>query len=96
MKELNLNKREFSLFNQGDQFQLFTNNEDYKSYEDFDEAVEKLFKKYEHIVVKKNGYIYAETNGKRVLLSDQSNDSYHVAIDAIVIIGGIQEMEGFV
>ena len=96
MREIKLNKREFSLFNQGDQFELFTDNEDYKNYEDFDETVEKLFKKYDCVVVTKNGYIYAQTNGKRVLLSDQSDDSYHVAIDAIVIIGGIQEMEGFV
>ena len=88
MEELKLNKRQFSLFNQGDQFQLFTEEPDYKNYEDFDETVEKLFEKYDCVVVTENGYIYAETNGKRVLLSDQSDDSYHVAIDAIVIIEG--------
>lgn len=87
MRELKLDERQFLLFNQGDQFQIFADELGHRSYEDCEQEGKILFLTIEKIIVTENGYIYAETNGKRVLLSDRSDDSYHVAVDVIEIIG---------
>lgn len=59
MQEIKLNKTQFFVFNDYDQFQLFTDEDGFPNYEDFDEEVEKLYQKYDCNVVTENDYIYA-------------------------------------
>jgi hypothetical protein len=83
MKEIKLTKTQFTVFNDYDQFQLFTDEDGFADYEDFDEEVDKLFQKFNCIIVTENDYIYGETNGKRELLSDQADDGFMIAIEVI-------------
>jgi len=81
INEIKLNKRQFKLFNDDDQFQLFCDDEGMPDYENFNEEVEKLFKKYDNIIVTKNDYIYGEKNGKRKELSSQATEGYSIALE---------------
>jgi hypothetical protein len=83
MKEIKLTKTQFSVFNDYDQFQLFTDDDGFADYEDFDEEVDKLFQTFDCIIVTENDYIYGETNGKRELLSDQADDGFMIALEVI-------------
>ena len=83
MKEIKLNKKQFTVFNDYDQFQLFTDEDGFPNYEDFDDEVEKLFKKFDCIVVTENDYIYGETNGIRELLNDRADDGYSIGQEVI-------------
>lgn len=83
MREIKLNKEQFKVFNDDDQFQLFCDEEGMPAFEDFNEEVEKLFEKYDNIIVTENDYIYAEKNGKRVELSDQAYEGYSIALEVI-------------
>ncbi len=80
IKEIKLNKEQFKLFNDDDQFAIF-DEDGYGEYEDFNEEVEKLFKKYNYIIVTKNDYIYGVKNGKRDELSDQAFEGYGIALE---------------
>ena len=44
-KEIRLNKEQFKQFNDDDQFQLFCDEDGFPDFEDFNEEVDKLFKK---------------------------------------------------
>ena len=47
-------------------FNFFTTSLDgFADYEDFDEEVDKLFQRFDCIIVTENDYIYGETNEKR-------------------------------
>jgi len=81
MREIRLNKIQFRIFNDDDQFQLFCDNEGFPNFDDFDEEVEKLFKKYDSIIVTENECIYGEKNGKREELSDQATECYVIALE---------------
>jgi len=81
MKEIRLNKEEFKLFNDDDQFQLFCDDEGMPDYDDFNEEVEKLYAKYNYIIVTENDCVYGEKNGKRTELSDQATESYSIALE---------------
>lgn len=78
MKEIRLNKEQFKIFNDDDQFAIF-DEEGYGDYEDFDTEVEKLFSKYDCIIVTENDYIYGEKSGKREEIHDQAYDGYQIA-----------------
>ena len=81
MNELRLNIKQFTIFNDDDQFQLFCDDEGVPDFEDFNEEVEKLFKKYDSIIVTENDCIYGEKNGKRELLSSQAFEGYGIALE---------------
>lgn len=44
-KEIKLNKEQFKEFNAEDQFQLFCDDEGFPTFDNFNEEVDKLFKK---------------------------------------------------
>lgn len=83
MQEIKLNKTQFLVFNDYDQFQLFTDEDGFPNYEDFDEEVEKLYQIYDCIVLTENDYIYAETNGIRKLLSDMADQGFSIAQEVV-------------
>jgi len=81
VKEIRLNKDHFKLFNEFDQFQLFCDDEGSPTYDNFEEEVDKLFQKYDYIVVTDNDYIYGVKNNMRDVLSDQSFEGYGIALE---------------
>jgi len=80
-KDIKLNKKQFKLFNDDDQFQLFCDDEGMPAYDDFNEEVDKLFKKYDCIIVTENDCVFGEKNGKRTELSDQATEAYSIAME---------------
>jgi len=80
-KEIKLNKEQFKLFNDDDQFQLFCDEEGFPNFDDFDEEVDKLFRKFDYICVTAEDCIYGVKNGKREELSDQAYEGYSIAIE---------------
>ena len=81
--EINLTKEQFKLFNENDQFQLFTDEDGFPAYDNFNEEVDKLFKKYDYICVTNKDYIYGITNGVREVISDQASEGYQIAREVI-------------
>ena len=79
-KEIKLNKEQFKIFNNDDQFAIF-DEEGYGDYGDFDEEVEKLYAKYDFIIVTENDYIYGEKNGNREEIHDQAYEGYQIAME---------------
>jgi hypothetical protein len=83
MRELKLNKQQFVIFNDGDQFQLFTDDEGFPNYDDFDAEVDKLFLKYDCIVIDEEDYIYGEKDGKRELIAPDSFEAFGIALEVL-------------
>jgi hypothetical protein len=83
MRELKLNKQQFVIFNDGDQFQLFTDDEGFPNYDDFDAEVDKLFLKYDCIVIDEEDYIYGEKHGKRELIAPDSFEAFGIALEVL-------------
>lgn len=81
-KEIRLNKSQFRELNADDQFAIF-DEEGYGEYDSFEEELDKLFDKFDSIIVTKNDYIYGEKSGKREELSDQAYESYAIALEII-------------
>ena len=79
-KEIRLNKKQFKLFNNDDQFAIF-DEEGYGDFEDFNKELDKLYEKYDSIVVTEDNYIYGEKNVKREELSDQADEGYAIALE---------------
>lgn len=78
--EIRLNKAQFKILNDDDQFAIF-DNEGYGEYDDFNKELDRLFEKFDSVIVTKNNYIYGEKNGKREELSDQAYESYDIALE---------------
>ena len=57
MKEIKLNKTQFAVFNDNDQFQLFCDEDGFPDFEDYDLEVENLYKQVDYIIVTENDYI---------------------------------------
>ncbi len=81
--EIQLNKKQFEIFNEDDQFQLFCDDEGFPNYEDFNLEVDKLFKKYDYICVTKDDWVIGIKNGKREVLSEQAFEGYEIAKEII-------------
>lgn len=82
MKDILLDKEEFKLFNQDDQFGFFydeygwpTENAD----EEFDSNVTDLYKKYDYIVVDFQDNIYGLKNEKKELEMSDVMEAYDIA-----------------
>ena len=85
MKEIRLNKEQFNQFNDSDQFQLFCDEDGFPNYKDFDAEVNKLYEKYDNILITEGDYIYGVKNGKREELSDQATQAYQIALEVTEI-----------
>jgi len=83
MRELKLNKQQFLVFNDNDQFQLFTDDQGDPDFEDFEAEVDKLFLLFDHIVINEDDYIYGEKNGKRQLLAPDSTEAFSIALEVL-------------
>lgn len=83
MREVKLNKQQFVLFNDDDQFQLFTDDEGSPDYVDFKTEVDKLFLKYDCIIVSEDNYIYGQKGRKRHLIAQHSFKVFHIALNVI-------------
>ena len=83
IKEIRLNKEQFKLFNDDDQFQLFCDDEGMPAYSNLKAEVEKLFIKYDSVVVTQEDLIYGEKNGKREILSSQAFEGYSIALEVV-------------
>jgi hypothetical protein len=83
MRELKLNRQQFAVFNDGDQFQLFTDDHGFANYEDFDAEVDKLFLKYDCIIVDEEDYIYGQKDGKRELIAPDSFEAFGIALEVL-------------
>jgi len=80
MREIKLNKEQFKLFNNDDQFNIF-NADGYSEYEDFDKELDKLFEKFDIIIVTGNDQILGEKKGKREVLHPDAFESYGIALE---------------
>ena len=83
MRELRLNKKQFSIFNDYDQFQIFTDDEGSENYDDLDEEFDKLFEKYDVVIVNEDDSIYGEKNGKRELIMQDAYEAFSIALDVL-------------
>lgn len=82
MNELRINKEEFKLFNQDDQFGFFYDEDGFPrkdADEIFDEEVDKLYGKYAEIVVDYDDNIYGIKEGKKELLMEFVMEAYDIA-----------------
>lgn len=83
MRELKLNRQQFILFNEGDRFQLLSNSDRFDSADDFKTQVDKLFFKYDCIIVNDKNYIYGQKGRKRHLIAQTSFKAFHFALEVI-------------
>lgn len=82
MKEILLNKDEFKLFDQDDQFGFFYDQDGWPTEnadDEFDSNVDSLFEKYEYIVVDFQDSIYGLKNGKKELEMSDVMEAYDIA-----------------
>ncbi len=82
-KEIQLNKEQFKILNDDDQFQLFCDEDGFPDFDDFHAEVNKLFDKFDCICVTKDDYIYGIKEDKRELLSSQATEAYYFACDIV-------------
>ena len=81
IREIRLNKDQFKIFNDDDQFQLFCDDEGMPVYENLNNEIEKLFEKYDYVMVTENDRVYCEKNGKREILHPEAYESYVIALE---------------
>ena len=82
MREITLNKEEFKLFDQDDQFGFFYDKDGWPTENadnEFDSNVDILFEKYEYIVVDFQDSIYGLKNGKKELEMSDVMEAYDIA-----------------
>ena len=82
MKEITINKEEFKLFDQDDQFGFFYDEDGWprdNANDTFDTDVEGLYQKYDYISVDINDNIYGVKNGKNELLMEAVIEAHDIA-----------------
>jgi hypothetical protein len=82
MKEITINKEEFKLFDQDDQFGFFYDEDGWprdNANDTFDTDVEGLYQKYDYISVDINDNIYGVKNGKKELLMEEVIEAHDIA-----------------
>jgi hypothetical protein len=82
MKEITLNKDEFNLFDQDDQFGFFYDEDGWprnNAQDTFDTDVEELYQKYDYISVDINDNIYGVKNEKKELIMEGEIEAYDIA-----------------
>jgi len=83
MRELRLNKKQFLIFNDFDQFQIFTDDEGFPNYDDLDAEIDKLFEKFDIVIINENDYIYGEKDGKRELIMPDAYEAFEIALEVL-------------
>ena len=83
MRELRLNKKQFLIFNDFDQFQIFTDDEGFPNYDDLDVEIDKLYEKFDIVIINENDYIYGEKNGKRELIMPDAYEAFDIALEVL-------------
>jgi hypothetical protein len=83
MKEIRLNKEQFRVFNDYDQFQIFTDEDGWANYEDLNIEFEKLFEKYETFIINEDDYIYGEKEGVRTLIISDASEAFLIADEVL-------------
>jgi hypothetical protein len=84
MTEIKINKEEFLEFNQQDQFQFFyqDNGLPYEdTVEDFNENVEKLFQKYDYLLINPEDEIYGIKENTKELIMGLATEAYEIAME---------------
>ena len=82
MADIILNKEEFKLFNQDDQFGFFYDDDGWPkddADDTFDSDVDKLFLQYVSILVDSNDDVFGLTNGKKELIFEGVIEAYDIA-----------------
>lgn len=82
MKDLILDKKEFKLFNQDDQFGFFYDDDGFpkdNADENFDSEVNKLYLQYDSILVDSNDDVFGLKDGKKELIFEAVMEAYDIA-----------------
>ena len=82
MREVTLNKEEFKLFNQDDQFGFFYDEDGWPTKDandEFDSNVDSLYEKYEYLAVDSQDNIYGFKNGKKEIEMRGVMEAYDIA-----------------
>lgn len=83
MRELKLNKAQFAIFNDYDQFQIFADEEGFTNFDIIKSEVDKLFNRFEVVIVTEDDYIYGEKNGKRELIMSDAFEAFSIALEVL-------------
>lgn len=84
MKDITLNKEEFKLFNQFDQFGFFYDDDGFpkdNADQTFDADVDELFQTYESILVDHRDNVYGIKNGKKEIILESVIEAYDIALE---------------
>jgi hypothetical protein len=82
MKDITLNKQEFKLFNQDDQFGFFYDDWGFSkdnADETFESDVDKLYMQFDAIIVSPNDNIFGLKEGKKELYLEGLIEAYDIA-----------------
>lgn len=84
MNDIILNKEEFKLFNQYDQFGFFYDDmgspkED--ADETFDSDIDNLYRQYDSIIIDNNDNMFGLIKGKKELIMQSVIEAYDIAIE---------------
>jgi len=82
MNEIILNKEEFKLFDQDDQFGFFYDEDGWPTKNaavEFDSNVDALYEKYEYIAVDPQDNIHGLKNGKKEVEMSNVMEAYDIA-----------------
>lgn len=82
MNNITLNKEEFKLFDQDDQFGFFYDDDGWPkddADETFDSDVDKLFKNYESIIIDNRDNVYGLKNGNKEIIFESVLEAYTIA-----------------
>jgi hypothetical protein len=84
MKEIILNKDEFKLFNQDDQFGFFYDDFGFPkddADETFDSDVDKLFQSFDSVLVDSRDNVFGLKNGKKEIIFESVMEAYSIAME---------------
>jgi hypothetical protein len=82
MKDIALNKEEFKLFDQDDQFGFFYDDDGWPKEdadETFDSDVDNLFQTYESILIDNRDNVYGFKNGHKEIIFESVIEAYTIA-----------------
>ena len=82
MEDIILNKEEFKLFDQDDQFGFFYDDDGWPkddADETFDSDVDKLFQNYESIIIDNRDNVYGLKNGNKEIIFESVLEVYTIA-----------------
>ena len=84
MKDIVLNKDEFKLFDQDDQFGFFYDDFGFPkddADETFDSDVDKLFQSFDSVLVDSKDNIFGLKNGEKEIIFESVMEAYSIAME---------------